>query len=176
MSDAPSSAEASASSGVAQATSDGFARRSLLRRLMDVVALPSSRGNLQDRAIAGDLLLEILLESDVAARELCARRLQEMSQAPKRLLRFLALDAPHVAQIILSENRAFDDADLCHIVEHGGTPHRVSVAQRRDIGPAVASAIAASGDAIAMKAQRSASTTASLKPGRSGCGAIEIAA
>ena len=95
MSDAPSSAEASASSGVAQATSDGFARRSLLRRLMDVVALPSSRGNLQDRAIAGDLLLEILLESDVAARELCARRLQEMSQAPKRLLRFLALDVPH---------------------------------------------------------------------------------
>ena len=47
----------------------------------------------QDRAIAGDLLLEILVESDVAARELCARRLQEMSQAPKRLLRFLALDA-----------------------------------------------------------------------------------
>lgn len=152
MSDVPSSGEALASTGVAQAASDGFARRSLLRRLMDVVALPSSRGNMQDRAIAGDLLLEILLESDVSARELCARRLQEMSQAPKRLLRFLALDAPHVAQIILSENRAFDDADLCHIVEHGATPHRVSVANRRDIGPAVASAIAVSGDTVAMKA------------------------
>jgi uncharacterized protein (DUF2336 family) len=75
-----------------------------------------------------------------------------MSQAPERLLRFLALDAPHVAQIILADNRAFDDADLCHIVENGSTPHRVSVAQRRDIGPAVASAIAASGDAVAMKA------------------------
>jgi uncharacterized protein (DUF2336 family) len=119
---------------------------------MDVVALPASRGNMQDRAIAGDLLLEILLESDVGARELCARRLQEMSQAPKRLLRFLALDVPHVAQIILADNRAFDDADLCHIVEHGSTPHRVSVANRRDIGPAVASAIAASGDTVAMKA------------------------
>ncbi|HPN05446.1 MAG TPA: DUF2336 domain-containing protein [Hyphomonadaceae bacterium] len=152
MSDVPSSGEVSASAGVAQAASDGFARRSLLRRLMDVVALPASRGNMQDRAIAGDLLLEILLESDVGARELCARRLQEMSQAPKRLLRFLALDVPHVAQIILADNRAFDDADLCHIVEHGSTPHRVSVANRRDIGPAVASAIAASGDTVAMKA------------------------
>ncbi len=152
MSDVPSSVEASAYSGVVQTTSDGFARRSLLRRLMDVVALPSSRGNMQDRAIAGDLLLEILLESDVAARELCARRLQEMSQAPKRLLRFLALDAPHVTQIILADNRAFDDADLCHIIEHGSTPHRVAVANRRDIGPAVASAIAASGDTVAMKA------------------------
>lgn len=152
MSDVPSSGEVAASTGVAQAASDGFARRSLLRRLMDVVALPASRGNMQDRAIAGDLLLEILLESDVGARELCARRLQEMSQAPKRLLRFLALDAPHVAQIILADNRAFDDADLCHIVEHGSTPHRVSVANRRDIGPAVASAIAVSGDTVAMKA------------------------
>ncbi|MEQ1785116.1 MAG: DUF2336 domain-containing protein [Hyphomonadaceae bacterium] len=130
----------------------GFARRALLRRLMDVVALPSSRGNIQDRAIAGDLLMEILIESDVSARELCARRLREMSQAPKRLLRFLALDAPHGAQVILADNRAFDDADLCQIVEKGGTPHRVSVAQRRDIGPAVASAIAESGDAVAMRA------------------------
>lgn len=156
MSESSTSGEARAASGgdgaVARAEPDGFARRSLLRRLMDVVALPSSRGNIQDRAIAGDLLLEILLESDVAARELCARRLQEMSQAPKRLLRFLAMDVPRVAQLILADNRAFDDADLCHIVANGGTPHRVAVANRRDIGPAVASAIAETGDVIAMKA------------------------
>src|SRR5689334_22951240 len=154
MSEVPSPGEAQgvAGGGVVQATSDGFARRSLLRRLMDVVALPASRGNVQDRAIAGDLLLEILIESDVSARELCARRLQEMSQAPKRLLRFLALDAPHVAKLILSDNKAFDDADLAHIVAHGGTPHRVAVANRREIGPAVASAIADSGDTVAMKA------------------------
>lgn len=154
MSDFPSSGQApDASAGdIAQAVSDGFARRSLLRRMMDVVALPASRGNMQDRAIAGDLLLEILIESDVAARELCARRLQEMSQAPKRLLRFLALDAPHVAKIILAENKGFDDADLSYVVAHGGTPHRVAVASRRELGPAVASAIADSGDATAMRA------------------------
>ena len=156
MSENSTSGEARAAIGgdgaVARAEPDGFARRSLLRRLMDVVALPSSRGNIQDRAIAGDLLLEILLESDVAARELCARRLQEMSQAPKRLLRFLAMDVPRVAQLILADNRAFDDADLCHIVANGGTPHRVAVANRRDIGPAVASAIAETGDTVAMKA------------------------
>jgi uncharacterized protein (DUF2336 family) len=157
MSDVPSHTEApgkpgSPLVGIQATATEGFARRSLLRRLMDVVALPSSRGNIQDRAIAGDLLLEILLESDVAARELCARRLQEMSQAPKRLLRFLALDVPHVAQLLLADNKAFDDADLCHIIQHGQTPHRMAVAQRREIGPAVASAIAESGDMLAMKA------------------------
>lgn len=157
MPDIPSNTQASVgpgrqATGSATAAPNGLARHSLLRRLMDVVALPSSRGNIQDRAIAGDLLLEILLESDVAARELCARRLQEMSQAPKRLLRFLALDAPHVAQLLLADNKAFDDADLCHVVEHGQSAHRIFVAQRREIGPAVASAIAESGDAAAMKA------------------------
>jgi uncharacterized protein (DUF2336 family) len=137
---------------IVPAASDGFARRSLLRRLMDVVALPSSRGNIQDRAIAGDLLLEILIESDVAARELCARRLQDMSQAPKRLLRFLALDTPQVAKIVLAENKAFDDADLVYVIVQGGPLHRVFVASRREIGPAVSLAIAESGDPSAMKA------------------------
>lgn len=152
MSDLPADAPQIPVDNVAQApTPDGFARRSLLRRLMDVVALPASRASVQDRAIAGDLLLEMLIESDVTARELCARRLQDMSQAPKRLLRFLALDAPHVAQIVLAENKAFDDSDLSYVVAKGSTPHRVTVAARRDLGPAVSSAIADSGDAQAMK-------------------------
>jgi uncharacterized protein (DUF2336 family) len=152
MSDLPADAPEEASDTIAQApVSDGFARRSLLRRLMDVVALPASRASVQDRAIAGDLLLEMLIESDVTARELCARRLQDMSQAPKRLLRFLALDAPHVAHILLAENKALDDSDLAYVVARGSTQHRISVAGRREIGPAVASAIADSGDAQAMK-------------------------
>ena len=144
--------DAAVGGAAAEAAPEGFARRALLRRLMDVVALPSSRGNYQDRAIAGDILLEILIESDVAARELCAKRLHEMSQAPKRLLRFLALDAPHVAQVILADNKAFDDADLAYVVANGATPHRVAVANRTEIGPAVASAIAESGDTAAMRA------------------------
>jgi uncharacterized protein (DUF2336 family) len=157
MSDAPTSTEETPDNGVAAAAvvpgpSDGFARRSLLRRLMDVVALPSSRGNIQDRAIAGDLLLEILIESDVAARELCARRLQDMSQAPKRLLRFLALDVPQVAKVILADNKAFDDADLAYVVANGSTVHRIAVASRRELGPSVSLAIAEAGDPAAMKA------------------------
>jgi uncharacterized protein (DUF2336 family) len=154
MSDVPSPEETKPpvpANDVEKPKTDGFARRTLLRRLMDVVALPASRGNYQDRAIAGDILLEMLIESDVASRELCARRLQEMSQAPKRLLRFLALDAPHVAQLVLADNKAFDDADLTHIVHNGATGHRVAIAHRKDIGPAVATAIAESGDVAAMR-------------------------
>jgi len=130
---------------------DMLVRRTLLRRLMDVVATPASSGSVQDRAIAGDLLLELLLDSDAASREMCARRLQDMSQAPKRLLRFLALDAPPVARLILSENKGLDEADLMHVAMHGGAVHRAAIAGRRDVGPAVSAAIAESGDVEAME-------------------------
>ena len=126
--------------------------RMLLKRLMDVVALPSSVGNLQDRAISGDLLLELLVDSDVWARELCSRRLEEMTQAPKRLLRFLALDIPAVSERIIANNKGLDDADLIQIVLHGGAFHRRVVAGRPDIGVAVSSALAESGDVAAIEA------------------------
>ncbi len=126
--------------------------RVLLKRLMDVVALPSSVGNLQDRAISGDLLLELLVDSDIWARELCSRRLEEMTQAPKRLLRFLALDIPAVSERIIANNKGLDDADLIQIVLHGGAFHRRVVAQRPDIGAAASSAIAESGDVAAIEA------------------------
>lgn len=129
----------------------GGARRALMRRLLDVVALPSSRGGVQDRAIAADLLLDLLLESDISTREMCARRLRDMAQAPKRLLRHLALDAPSVARILLADNRGFDEADLMQIVAAGASAHRIAIAQRRDVGPAVATAIGASGDVLAMQ-------------------------
>ncbi len=126
--------------------------RVLLKRLMDVVALPSSVGNLQDRAISGDLLLELLVDADVWARELCSRRLEEMTQAPKRLLRFLALDIPAVSERVIANNKGLDDADLIQIVLHGGAFHRRVVASRQDLGPAVSSAIAETGDIDAIQA------------------------
>lgn len=141
-----------------EATMDGVDKvdakelnRTLLKRLMDVVALPSSVGSLQDRAISGDLLLELLVDADVWARELCSRRLEEMTQAPKRLLRFLALDIPAVSERIITNNKGLDDADLIQIVLHGGAFHRRAVASRADLGAAVSSAIAESGDVDAIK-------------------------
>jgi uncharacterized protein (DUF2336 family) len=127
-------------------------RRVLLKRLMDVVALPSSRGSVQDRAIAGDLLLELLTLADEPARALCARRLKEMSQAPRRLLRYLAIDAPSIACEIISENRGLDDDDFVYIVTRGGPEHRLAVARRFDIGPSASTAIAESRDPEAITA------------------------
>jgi uncharacterized protein (DUF2336 family) len=121
-------------------------RKRLLKRLMDVVALPASRTSVQDRAIAGDLLLELLIEAPVEDRMLCARRLKDMSLAPKRLLRFLALDDARVAELILPDNGGFDESDLAYVALNSGTAQRVMVARRAGAGPSVSRAIAATGD------------------------------
>jgi len=129
----------------------GYERRTIFRRLLDVVALPSSRTNSQDRAIAGDILMDMLLEADLPSRELAARRLAQMSQAPRRILRFLAVDAPHVAQAVLAENQGFDESDLLYVISKGSAPHHVAIANRRDISPAVSTALAATLDYEAVK-------------------------
>ncbi len=133
-----------------QSTYNAEARNILLRRLIDVVALPESESSLQDRAIAGDLLLEMLIDSDEKARILCAKRLSEMSQAPRRVLRFLANDTAAVSKEILENSTGLDQSDLCAVVRNGAPFHRLSVARRKDIGSCVSDAIAESGDVEAM--------------------------
>lgn len=126
---------------------DGLkSRRILLRRLTDVVALPDSASSPQDRAIAGDLLLEVLIDTDVKERAICARRLAAMSQAPVRVLRFLANDVLEVSQPILEESEGLDEAELIAIVRHGAAHHRKLISGRRQIGPALSEAITESED------------------------------
>ncbi|MEL6386284.1 MAG: hypothetical protein AAFR00_02945 [Pseudomonadota bacterium] len=57
-------------------------RQTLLRRLIDVVAMPSSTIAPQERSVAGDILLEMLFASSNEERMLAARRLAEKSEAP----------------------------------------------------------------------------------------------
>ncbi len=125
--------------------------RVLLKRLMDVVALPSSVGNLQDRAISGDLLLELLVDADVGARIVfaAAGRDDAGAQAPVAVS-----GAGHPGGVGTDhrQQQGLDDADLIQIVLHGGAFHRRVVASRQDLGPAVSSAIAETGDIDAIQA------------------------
>lgn len=125
-------------------------RETLLRRLVDVVALPVSVTGVQDRAIAGDLLLELLIDAEEHQRVLCAKRLANMSEAPTRVLRYLAQDIPTVSDPILEESKALDQSDLVHTVRQGASYHRLAIAGRQDVGACVSDAIVESGDIPAM--------------------------
>lgn len=115
-------------------------RASLTKRLQDVVGLPSSRIQPQERHMAADLLIEVLLESDVATRARCAERMALLGEAPALLLRYLARDDIEVARHILEVSDAFDDSDLIATANAPSvtTEHRLLIARRKKVSESVA--------------------------------------
>ncbi|MEO0786506.1 MAG: hypothetical protein AAFY10_12485 [Pseudomonadota bacterium] len=91
------------------------ARKALLKRLIDVIALPSSRLPPQDRSMGSDILLELLFGAPQEEVALCAQRLADKTEAPRRLLRFLAASPIDVARPILEENLGVEEPDLAHV-------------------------------------------------------------
>src|ERR1700733_14097778 len=77
------------------------ARRALLKRLADVVCLPSSRVNAFERAVTADLLVEILREAQVEERTRVAVRLSSLGEPPPALARLLLRDVVEVATPLL---------------------------------------------------------------------------
>src|SRR5215211_3895309 len=77
------------------------ARKALLKRLADVVCLPSSRVNAFERAMTADLLVEMLREASPPERTKVARRLSSLVEAPGGLVRLLLRDEVEVAEPLL---------------------------------------------------------------------------
>src|SRR5579864_1821153 len=65
------------------------ARLALLKRLADVLCLPSSRVNAFERSMTADLLVEILRDASVEERGRVAMRLSNLLDPPSVLARLL---------------------------------------------------------------------------------------
>jgi uncharacterized protein (DUF2336 family) len=129
----------------------GRARLALLKRLADVVCLPSSRVNGFERAMTGDLLVEMLREAAPAERMRVAKRLASLTDIPNPLLRLLTRDEPDIARPILEEGQALTDCDLIGCVREAGPEHRKIIAGRRHVSEVVAEAIVESLDPAAVE-------------------------
>lgn len=117
-------------------------RDTLLRRLIDYVALPASNIALQDRSMGGDILLDMLFHATDKERMLCARRLSKMNEAPRRILRYLAQCSIEIARPILEENEAFDDSDLADLIDQVSPEHQDIIARRKHVYPIVCDRLA----------------------------------
>jgi uncharacterized protein (DUF2336 family) len=118
-------------------------RATLIRRLQDVVGLPSSRITPQERHIASDLLIEALRDSDTQSRVRCAERMALLVDAPALLLRFLAKDELQVAIPLLEVCEGFDDSDLIATINAPmvGEGHRLLIAKRKRVSEVVVDAL-----------------------------------
>ncbi len=124
----------------------GRARLALIKRLADVVCLPSSRVNGFERAMTADLLVEMLREAQPSDRARVARRLANLVEMPKRLLRLLLRDDIEVARPLLAEDTALSEADLIDCVRQAGPEHRLLIARRRELGELVCEALIEAGE------------------------------
>jgi uncharacterized protein (DUF2336 family) len=114
------------------------ARAALLKRLADVVCLPSSRVNGFERAMTGDLLVEMLRDASPQERRRVARRLANLSDIPNPLVRLLLRDHPEVARPILEDSNALTDCDLIGCAREAQVEHRRMIAARRHVSEVVA--------------------------------------
>lgn len=119
----------------------GRARLALLKRLADVVCLPNSRVNGFERAMTGDLLVEMLREAAVPDRARVARRLANLVDVPNPLLRLILRDDIEVARPLLEDSAAVTDSDLIGCIHDASQEHRRVIATRRHISEVVCEAL-----------------------------------
>ena len=124
----------------------GRARLALMKRMADVVCLPSSRVNSFERAMTADLLVEILREASPMERQRVARRLSNLTEIPTRLLRLLLRDEVEVAALLLQDDTVLSDADLIDCVRRASPEHRLLIARRRQVSEMVSEALVEAGE------------------------------
>src|ERR1700739_4899978 len=95
------------------------ARTALLKRLADVVCLPSSRVNAFERSMIADLLVEMLRDAVIEERARVSRRLTHLPDIPSSLVRMLLRDDVEVAGPLLENCASLSDADLVDCARRG---------------------------------------------------------
>ena len=145
-------AAAPAQTGPSAAPEGGSrARRALLKRLADVVSLPGSRVNAFERAVVGDLLVELLKEAIPEEKLRVARRLAPLAEIPDSLTRLLLRDDSGAAELLLAECGALTDADMIACAHDAGPEQRLAMAARRGLTEPVTDALVAQMEAVVIE-------------------------
>lgn len=141
------------------------ARHALLKRLADVVSLPASRVNAFERAVTGDLLVEMLRLAAPEDRRRVAARLAPLGEIPDSLARLLLRDEPEVAGILIEQCAALNDADLAACARDTGPEHRFLLAARRNLSEVVTDALLAHNETAVIEAILRNTTARLSQPG-----------
>ncbi|MHA7872492.1 MAG: DUF2336 domain-containing protein [Hyphococcus sp.] len=116
-------------------------RALMVRKLADIVVLPTGRISSNERSLVADILLQVVDKVEPAIRRDLARRIARVAECPPALLRMLMLDEPAVAEEILVGADALPEALLIEAAHEGLAAHRELIARRKDLTAAVADAV-----------------------------------
>ncbi len=140
----------SSDADVSQAASK--TRQTLLRRLADVVCLPASRINAFERAVTGDLLVDLLRLASVEERRRVAVRLAPLAELPDSLARLLLRDEPSVAAPLIEHCASLTDVDLIGCARGAGIEQRLLIAERRGLSEVVTETLLSFGEDAVIEA------------------------
>ena len=128
------------------------ARHALLKRLADVVSLPASRINAFERAVTGDLLVEMLRLAAPEDRRRVAARLAPLAELPNALARMLLRDDPDIAGLLIEQCASLTDADLVACARDATPAHRHLMASRRALSEVVTETLLGFGESHVIEA------------------------
>ncbi len=128
------------------------ARHALLKRLADVVSLPASRINAFERAVTGDLLVEMLRLASPDDRRRVAARLAPLVELPNALARMLLRDEPDIAGLLIEQCASLSDADLVACARDATAEHRTLMAGRRGLSEVVSETLLSFGEGPVIEA------------------------
>lgn len=126
----------------AEAARDAHSSRVLLvRRLVDIVVLPSGRISGNERSLTADIILQVLEQVEAELRIEVAKRVAHVPECPPALLRALLLDEPEVAEPILRDAEHLPEALLIEAAQKGRHAHRNLIVRRFDLSTSIADII-----------------------------------
>jgi uncharacterized protein (DUF2336 family) len=121
-------------------------RREMLRKVTDLFVSDRDEFTSEELAIFDNVIVRLAAEIEQAARELLARRLAPIRNAPPDTIRLLAFDdAIEVADPVLGQ-ASLDDKTLIEIARTKGQRHMLSISRRASLSEAVTDVLVALGD------------------------------
>lgn len=115
-------------------------RTLMVRKLTDIVVLPSGKISSNERALVADILLHVLDKVEAPIRMEVAQRVARVSECPPALVRMLLLDEAPVAEKIAAGAESLPEALQIEAARDGTMAHRMMIARRLDLTTAVADA------------------------------------
>src|SRR5690606_28788184 len=96
-----------------------------------------------ERAVTGDLLVEMLRLAEPEERLRVSRRLATLAEIPNSLVRLLLRDLPQIARPLIEDCASLTDADLIGCAFDASVAHRLLIAGRRGLSEVVCDALVA---------------------------------
>ncbi len=117
-------------------------RRRLATCFGDALFVHAVRFTSTERSMALEIMAALLRDAELEIRRELAKRFAAEPTAPRALVVGLAHDVIEVAQPVLLASPVLQDSDLVGVIEAHGTAHRMAIANRTQMPPRVADALA----------------------------------